>query len=148
LKRFDTILEKDISGYEGEFSQLIAQAPALYRLMTKLLDDSVLPRSMSPLVIAAIAYFILPEDIISEEKYGPAGYVDDIYLCAFIANEVVKESSSSDILARNWDGNVPINALVREILDREKELIGDKKDRIMQYIGYDQLGMSASDSID
>jgi uncharacterized membrane protein YkvA (DUF1232 family) len=148
LKRFDAILEKDISGYEGEFSQLIAQAPALYRMMTKLLDDSALPRSMSPLVIAAIAYFILPEDIISEEKYGPAGYVDDIYLCAFIANEVTKESASPDILARNWDGNVPVATLVKEILDREKELIGDKKDRIMQYIGYDQLGMASSDSID
>jgi uncharacterized membrane protein YkvA (DUF1232 family) len=148
LKRFDAILETDISGYEGEFSELIAQAPALYRMMTKLLDDSALPRSMSPLVIAAIAYFILPEDIIPEEKYGPAGYVDDIYLCAFVANEVTKESSSSDILARNWDGNVPVAKLVREILDREKELIGDKKDRIMQYIGYDQLGMTPSDSID
>ena len=148
MKRFDAILEKDISGYEGEFSQLIAQAPALYRMMTKLLDDSALPRSMSPLVIAAIAYFILPEDIIPEEKYGPAGYVDDIYLCAFVANEVMKESGSPDILARNWDGNVPVSHLVREILDREKELIGDKKDRIMQYIGYDQLGMAPSDSID
>lgn len=148
MKRFDAILEKDISGYEGEFSELIAQAPALYRMMTKLLDDSALPKLMSPLVIAAIAYFILPEDIISEEKYGPAGYVDDIYLCAFIANEVTKESASTDILARNWDGNVPIATLVKEILDREKELIGDKKDRIMQYIGYDQLGMAPSDSID
>jgi uncharacterized membrane protein YkvA (DUF1232 family) len=148
LKRFDAILEKDISGYDGEFSQLIAQAPALYRMMTKLLDDRALPRSMSPLVIAAIAYFILPGDIIPEEKYGPAGYVDDIYLCAFIANEVTKESASPDILARNWDGNVPIATLVKEILDREKELIGDKKDRIMQYIGYDQLGMASSDSID
>jgi hypothetical protein len=29
--------------------------------------------------------------------------------------------------------------LVNEILEREQELIGDKKDRIMQYIGYDQL---------
>ena len=148
MKRFDAILEKDISGYEGEFSELITQAPALYRMMTKLLDDSALPRSMSPLVIAAIAYFILPEDIIPEEKYGPAGYVDDIYLCAFIANEVTKESASPDILARNWDGNVPVATLVKEILDREKELIGDKKDRIMQYIGYDQLGMASSDSID
>jgi hypothetical protein len=61
---------------------------------------------------------------------------------------VTKESASSDILARNWDGNVPVAPLVKEILDREKELIGDKKDRIMQYIGYDQLGMAPSDSID
>jgi len=148
LKRFDAILEKDISGYEGKFSRLIAQAPALYKMMTRLLDDPDLPRSMSPLVIAAIAYFILPEDIIPEEKFGPIGYVDDIYLCAFVANEVTKESASPDILARNWDGNVPIAPLIKEILDREKELIGDKKDHIMQYIGYDQLGMAKSDNID
>jgi uncharacterized membrane protein YkvA (DUF1232 family) len=139
LKRFDALLEKDISGYEGDFYQLIHQAPALYKMMTKLLDDRGLPKQMSPLVIAAIAYFILPEDIIPEDKFGPAGYVDDIYLCAFVANEVVEEIGSSDILERNWDGKMPVVALIREILDREKELIGDTRDRIMQYIGYDLL---------
>ena len=139
MKRFDAMLEKDISGYEGEFSELIRQAPALYRMMTKLLDDPALPRSLSPLVIAAIAYFILPEDIIPEDKFGPVGYVDDIYLCAFVANEVVSTSGSTDILVRNWDGLVPVVELVKEILDREKELIGDKRERIMQYIGLDQL---------
>jgi len=139
VKRFDAMLEKDISGYEGEFSELIRQAPALYRMMTKLLDDPALPRSISPLVIAAIAYFILPEDIIPEDKFGPVGYVDDIYLCAFVANEVIAASGSTDILVRNWDGLGPVVELVKEILDREKELIGDKRERIMQYIGLDQL---------
>ena len=148
MKRFDSLLEKDISGYSGKFSQLIAQAPALYRLMTRLLDDRDLPKQMSPLVIAAIAYFILPEDIIPEERYGPAGYVDDIYLCAFVANEVMKQSGSLDILNRNWDGDVPADQIVKEILARERELIGEQKERIMQYIGYDQLGVSPSDSID
>ncbi|HOU70951.1 MAG TPA: DUF1232 domain-containing protein [Methanothrix sp.] len=148
MKRFDSLLEKDISGYSGKFSQLIAQAPALYRLMTRLLDDRDLPKQMSPLVIAAIAYFILPEDIIPEERYGPAGYVDDIYLCAFVANEIMKQSGSVDILQRNWDGDVPADQIIKEILARERELIGEQKERIMQYIGYDQLGVSPSDSID
>ena len=139
MKRFDAMLEKDISGYEGEFSEIIRQAPALYRMMTKLLDDPALPRSISPLVIAAIAYFILPEDIIPEDKFGPVGYVDDIYLCAFVATEVITASGSPDILVRNWDGLRPVVELVKEILDREKELIGDKRERIMQYIGLDQL---------
>jgi len=139
LKRFDDLLERDISDYKGEFKELIQQAPALYRLMTKLLDDRALPSRMSPLVIAAIAYFILPEDVIPEDKFGPVGYVDDIYLCAFVANEVIKAAGTQEILTRNWDGNTPVVALVREILEREQELIGDKKDRIMQYIGYDQL---------
>lgn len=148
MKRFDAMLEKDISGYTGEFSRLIGEAPALYRMMTRLLDDRALPRSMSPLVIAAIAYFILPEDIIPEEKFGPAGYVDDIYLCAFVASEVAAAAAGTEILSRNWDGQVPIESLVKEILDRERELIGEKKQQIMQYIGYDQLGMATSDSID
>lgn len=139
MKRFDDLLERDISDYKGEFKELIQQAPALYRLMTKLLDDRALPSRMSPLVIAAIAYFILPEDVIPEDKFGPVGYVDDIYLCAFVANEVIKAAGTQEILTRNWDGNTPVVALVREILEREQELIGDKKDRIMQYIGYDQL---------
>ena len=148
MKRFDSLLEKDISGYSGKFSQLIVHAPALYRLMTRLLDDRDLPKQMSPLVIAAIAYFILPEDIIPEERYGPAGYVDDIYLCAFVANEIMKQSGSVDILQRNWDGDVPADQIIKEILARERELIGEQKERIMQYIGYDQLGVSPSDSID
>lgn len=139
MKRFDALLEKDISGYGGDFSELIHQAPALYRLMTRLLDDRSLPSRISPLVIAAIAYFILPEDVIPEEKYGPMGYVDDIYLCAFVADQVMRETGSEEILTRNWDGTTPVMPLIREILSREKELIGDKKERIMEYIGYEQL---------
>jgi len=37
------------------------------------------------------------------------------------------------------EGEIPVVELVAEILDREKELIGDKRERIMQYIGLDQL---------
>jgi uncharacterized membrane protein YkvA (DUF1232 family) len=138
LKRFDVMLENDISGYEGEFSDLIQQAPAFYRLMTRLLDDKDLPRSISPRIIAAIAYFILPEDLIPEDRFGPVGYIDDIYLCAFVANEVMEESGSSNIISRNWDGTRPVIELIREILDREKELLGNEKEHMMQYIGFDE----------
>lgn len=137
LKRFDLLLEEDVSGYEGDFSELIHEAPALYRLMTRLLDDPALPERLSPLVIAAIAYFIAPADVIPEEEVGPIGYVDDIFFCAFVADQVMKESVSEDILVRNWDGNKSIVPLVKEILNREKELIGDKKELIFQFIGYD-----------
>ncbi|MFB3765740.1 MAG: YkvA family protein [Methanotrichaceae archaeon] len=137
VKRFDLLLEEDVSGYKGDFSELIHEAPALYRLMAKLLDDPALPERLSPLVIAAIAYFIAPADIIPEEEIGPIGYVDDIFFCAFVADRVMKEAGNEEILVRNWDGDKPIVPLVKEILSQEKELIGDKKERIFQYIGYD-----------
>ncbi len=137
MKRFDLLLEEDISGYKGDFSELIHEAPALYRLMTRLLDDPALPEKLSPLAIAAIAYFIAPADIIPEEEVGPIGYVDDIFFCAFVADRVVKETGSEEILKRNWDGDKPVMPLIKEILSREKELIGDKKKQIFQFIGCD-----------
>jgi uncharacterized membrane protein YkvA (DUF1232 family) len=134
MKRFDSMLEEAVSGYEGKFSEIICEAPAFYRLMVRLLDDPNLPKQPSQLVIAAIAYFILPSDAIPEDKYGPIGYIDDIFLCAFVADRVMKEVGSEAILNRNWDGKMPVVLLVKEILDREKELIGDNKDLIMKYI--------------
>ncbi len=138
MKRFDKMLEIEVSGYKGEFEDIISQAPALYRLMTHLLDDPDMPRNMSPMVIAAIAYFILPEDAIPEDRYGPMGFIDDIYLCAFVADKVMQSAGTGEILVRNWDGQVPVVPLVKSILAREGELLGDKKERIMELLGYGQ----------
>ena len=60
MKRFDKLLEQEVSGYKGKHSEIIIKAPAFYKLMTRLLDDPALPGHLSPLVIASIAYFILP----------------------------------------------------------------------------------------
>jgi uncharacterized membrane protein YkvA (DUF1232 family) len=87
--------------------------------------------------------------VIPEDKYGPRGYVDDLFLCAFVADQVMRETGSEEILTRNWDGKVSIVPLIKDILGREKELLGDKKENIMQYIGYEQLGtLAKADNID
>ena len=46
----------------------------------------------------------------------------------------MNEAGSEDILIKNWVGGRPIAPLVQEILDREKELIGDNRDRLLKYI--------------
>ena len=148
MKRFDKMLEQELSDYKGRYSELLSKAPALYRLMTRLLDDPALPGHLSPLVIASIAYFILPEDVIPEEKYGPLGFIDDIFLCAFVADKVRKDAGTDEILVRNWDDKTPVVPLIKHILEREEELIGDKKQIIMDYIGYEQLGTTGDKSTD
>jgi uncharacterized membrane protein YkvA (DUF1232 family) len=140
MKRFDKLLEEEVSSYQGENQELIKQAPALYRLMTRLLDDKDLPSHQSQLVIAAIAYFILPGDVVPEDKYGPMGFIDDIFLCAFVADQIRKDTASDEILVRNWDGKKSIISIIKEILSGEDKLIGDKKGTILEYIGYEQLG--------
>lgn len=139
MKRFDKLLEDDISEYKGEFSEFISEAPAFFRLMTRLLDDPSLSERLSPLVIASIAYFILPSDVIPEDELGPRGYIDDIFLCAFVADKVTDEAYSENILVNNWDGKRPVVPLIKEILKREKELIGEKRALILEFIGFEQL---------
>lgn len=139
MERFDMMLEKDIKGYKGEQSEIISHAPAFYRLMTRLLGDPALPRKLWQLVIAAIAYFILPSDIIPESIHGPHGYVDDLFLCAIVADRIRQETGSDSILINNWDGTRPIMPLIDEMLARERELVGGQKDLLLDYIGYDQL---------
>jgi len=84
--------------------EISAQVPAFYRMLTRLLDDPRLPKKLRLLVLAAVAYFILPVDIIPEELEGPYGYMDDIWLCAFVANRVQKEIGTDEILVSHWDG--------------------------------------------
>ena len=139
MKTFDQLLEEEIAIYEGRHDDLIYQAPALYRLLTRLLDDPLLPGRLRPLVIAAVAYFILPADVIPEDIHGPYGFVDDIFLCAFVAERVLRETGSEALLVENWDGEGPIVRLVQDILAQEEGLIGDERERILSYIGYKYL---------
>ncbi len=137
MKNFDGLLREDIATY-GPHDDLIYQAPALYRLLTRLLDDPDLPGRFRPLVLAAIAYFILPVDIIPESLEGPYGYVDDIWLCAYVA-ERLRGELGDEILESNWEGEAPLLPLLADILARENELLGDKRDLILKYIGGEYL---------
>ncbi len=135
MKHFDDILTEAIGEYEGRHDDLIYLAPEFYRLLTRLLDDPRLPGRLRPLVSCAIAYFILPADIISEDLHGPYGYVDDIFLSAFIADEVRRATDSDAILAENWEGDADLLSLIVEILAKENDLIGNQRDKILAYTG-------------
>jgi uncharacterized membrane protein YkvA (DUF1232 family) len=139
MKSFDQLLEEDIADYEGRHDELIYQAPAFYRLLTHLLDDPRLPKRLRPLVLAAIAYFILPVDIIPEELEGPYGYVDDIWLCAFVAERVRQEVGGEAILVENWDGEAPVVGLVEELLGEEDLLGREESERVLAYIGFESM---------
>jgi uncharacterized membrane protein YkvA (DUF1232 family) len=138
MKSFDRLLEEDIATYEGRHDDLIYQAPAFYRLMVNLLDDPMLSGSLRPLLLATIAYFILPADVFPEDLHGPYGYVDDIFLCAYVADHIQKELGE-DILVENWDGEAPLSQLIADILSQQEELIGEDLNKILSYIGFSEL---------
>jgi len=139
MKDFYDKLNDDIKAYEGRHDDFIFLTPEWYKLMTNLLDDPRMPYRLKPLVSCAIAYFIIPADVISEEIHGPYGYIDDIYFCAFIANEIKKRTKDPAIIEENWEGEGDILELIEEVLGQEKELIEDNKELILNYTGCSEL---------
>jgi len=139
MRDFYDMLKEEIEAYEGRHDDLIYLAPEFYLLMTNLLDDPRLPHRLRPAVACAVAYFILPADIIPEDLLGPYGYVDDIWLCAFVAHHVQDVCGDVPILRDNWQGEGEIGGLTSEILGKEEDLIGTERDRIIAYVGVDAL---------
>ena len=128
MKTFTELLREEIDREGAGASPLLRQAPALYQLLVNLLQDPALPGRLRPLLMVAIAYFVLPQDILPEDLRDVEGLTDDIYLAAFVANRVLQETAAESLLADNWEGEGPVLQALGEILLRETELIGDQRD--------------------
>jgi|TARA_B110001469_G_scaffold55208_1_gene53308 uncharacterized membrane protein YkvA (DUF1232 family) len=100
---FEKILKNNVSDYEGEHKAIIKKAPELYALACKLLRDVKIIKATRLKLLAAIGYFIIPDDIYPEDVHGPIGYVEDIMLLQYIFREINSEVGKKP-LERNWNG--------------------------------------------
>jgi uncharacterized membrane protein YkvA (DUF1232 family) len=139
MNDFSELIEEEVSGYTGRHENIVSEAPSFYRLLTRLLDDPDLTLRLRPLVLTSIGYFAIPGDIIPEDLQGPLGFLDDIFLVVLVADTIRKELKSEEILTRNWDGNTSLSLLIDEFKNNEEDLIGDKRDQILKFVGYEFL---------
>ena len=129
---YDTLIE-NLETYTGEYESFIDYGPVLFKTLCNLLNSEV-DYSLRLPICGAIAYYVTPEDIIPENIYGPYGYVDDIYLSAYVLKMIgekhgfafIEENSSVD----------DIESVINECEDKSRELLKDSEiERIIEYIG-------------
>lgn len=129
---YDTLIE-NLETYSGEYESFIDYGPALFKLLCSLLNCDVDYTLKLP-ICGAIAYYVTPEDVIPENVYGPYGYIDDIYLSAYVLN-MVAERHGYDFIQKACpiDG---IEGIIRECEAKSRELLKDDEIRsIIEYIG-------------
>lgn len=137
---FSLQLEEDVADYAGDFSDIVWEAPAIYRLLTSLLDDPDTPQDTRTGLLAAVAYFILPYDAIPEEIHGPRGYLDDVYVAAVMVEEV-RKAGGQELVERNWDSDRDVIPLIEQIIADAEEYFEDPQTReaIFEYLGHEGL---------
>lgn len=110
---------------DNKWVDYVLAAPDLFHLLCKLTTDSEIPSNKKIKLVAGIAYFISPIDLLPEMFLGPVGYLDDIAVAAFILNDLINEVDPQ-IVRKHWAGEQDVLILIKTILTNADKMIGSK----------------------
>ena len=110
-------------GKDSAALRYVLMAPDFFHLLCKLLLDSRVPGREKAKIGAAVAYFISPVDVIPEGLVGPAGYIDDLALAAYVLNSLLN-CVDPEVLKEHWAGDGDVLKNIKEILKVADGLIG------------------------
>lgn len=110
-------------GQHSEWAEYVLAAPDFLHLLCKLAVDAEVGTAERAKIGAALAYFILPMDLIPEVLTGPAGYVDDVALASFVVGALAKTIDPA-IIRRHWAGNGDVLELMQRVLQTADRMVG------------------------
>ena len=129
---YDTLIE-NLETYAGEYESFIDYGPDLFKLLCDLLNSDV-DRSLKLPICGAIAYYVAPDNIISEQIYGPYGYIDDIYLSSHVLKMVASKHGYEFIQEKSSLSDV--ENIINECEAKSLEILSDDEVKnIKEYIG-------------
>ena len=129
-ERFYLKLRKNITDWLNEkanfdykWKEYLLIVPDIFYLLVRLIQDPEVPQSKKVKLVAAVAYFISPIDILPEALMGPIGYLDDLGLAAYVLNDLLN-SVDPQIVKRNWVGDTDVLIMIKKILINIDNIIG------------------------
>ncbi|MDH5325652.1 MAG: DUF1232 domain-containing protein [Gammaproteobacteria bacterium] len=97
-------------------------APDLFHLLCKLSLDPDVPTQEKAKLGLAITYFVFPLDLVPEILLGPAGYVDDTALAAYVLHGLLN-NVSKDVLIKHWAGKDNLLEVIQKTLKAANEML-------------------------
>jgi uncharacterized membrane protein YkvA (DUF1232 family) len=99
--------------------------PDVFILLARLALDKDVPGSARAMIGGALAYFILPIDLLPEAFLGAAGYLDDLVL----ATAVLAQAFGGDLepyARKHWSGSEDLRVVLQDITEAGQSLLGHK----------------------
>jgi uncharacterized membrane protein YkvA (DUF1232 family) len=125
----DAGLRKQVAGslakksrVAGKSAELLMFVPDVFILLWRLSKDRRVSGKDKVLLASAIAYFILPIDIIPEAIVGPIGYLDDLVFAAYVLNKILNHNDD-EILREHWSGSGDVLDVIRQIVQTGDSLV-------------------------
>lgn len=121
----------DRGGRFGEAAaQILLLAPDVFILLVRLALDRRVPKGTRALFASAIAYYLLPFDVLPEGIVGPAGFLDDLVLGLMILSRSF-DPELERIADAHWSGSGRLREILGDAVESGRALLGtDLADRL------------------
>jgi len=110
-------------GKTNKFGEYLMFGPDLFHLLCKLSLDDEVPVKEKAKLAGAIAYFVMPLDLLPELLTGPLGYVDDISVAAYVLNGIVNNTDKS-VVEKHWAGDGDVLHVIQRIIKAADDMLG------------------------
>ncbi len=132
-------VEKRREGRGGKLTEGAVRAlllvPDVFILLARLALDKNVPASTRALIGGALAYFVLPIDLLPEAILGGAGFMEDLVL----ATAVLSQAFGGDLepyARKHWSGSEDLRVVIRDISETAQSLLGQNLyDRLRKLMG-------------
>lgn len=124
-------LKTTIDLYEGKYKELVKYCPPFFRLLCEIVNDKLTDWNTKLMIDAALAYFVLPEDIIPDHK--EQGYVDDLFIVCHVLKEI--KSISPKVIEDNWQGEEKILPLIDSLYEKSGAVVAEYSLEILRKVG-------------
>jgi len=109
-------------GVVGKTAEYLMLVPDMFMLLWRLTTDSRVAGKDKVLLGTAIAYFILPFDLVPEAIVGPIGYLDDLVFAVYVLNKILTSTDIS-ILRQHWSGDGDVLETIQRVLTTADTLV-------------------------
>lgn len=117
-------LKAELNNYDGKFDQFILYIPDFFKLLCELVNENIDKKDKKD-IYSALAYFVIPNDVIPEDLYGPAGYIDDMFICAVALNKL-KNKYGIELLRKHWEQDEDLKEVLNLCLEKSKKVLTGK----------------------
>lgn len=130
LSFYDRLRQSIVQGVEkhggklpGDAVKMLLLVPDIFILMVRLTLDGGVPRGARAMIGGALAYFVLPFDLLPEALLGPVGYMDDLVLAVAVLSQVFG-GELEPYARKHWSGPEDLRKVLADVTQASQALLG------------------------
>lgn len=131
-KVYSEMLDEIFYRYEGKYKSLLKNIPRLFNLLQKIYTSKELTWEAKFKINSCFSYFAIPDDYIPDDD-GPEGFLDDLFICVYVLDELSTEYPI--LINEKWEFDDNIMELIPIVLDETIDLLDEKCYDILGFTG-------------